>query len=177
MDNPSLTSTSLATLAFVVALAHNGGCKRSTPGQDRIRIEDNIRQLVEFEKRQLATVDLERFVYVPPMPPGQPWEEPSPATTKSGINLTPARDGRFHEQYQVAIDPVGIKGRTLGTYKIGDGGILTAQGESSETIPGWCEIVVIAKLGAGSSVRRLKKRLEIVDRQLTEKQIVSEPAQ
>src|SRR5256885_2532104 len=90
VDNPSLTSTSLATLAFVVAPAHNGGCKRSTPGQDRIRIEDNIRQLVEFEKRQLATVDLERFVYVPPMPPGQPWEEPSPATTKSGINLTPA---------------------------------------------------------------------------------------
>src|SRR4051812_47030216 len=175
-DKRSLTSTKAGLSLAVFVLVPMLGCRGSASEQDRHRIDENIHRLVEFEKRQLATVDLERFVAVPPSPPGRPWEEPR-SDVNVRVSLLPAADGRFHEQYEVIVDPMGIKGSTLATYKIGDGGVLLAQGESSERMPGWCEIIVTSKVGKTGRTGRFRKRLEIVDRQLTERPVVSEQIQ
>jgi hypothetical protein len=161
-------------LALVVLIVGTLSCAAETPAARNRRVSSNIERLVAHQRKQLGIVDRARFGVVGAFPEGKPWEAPVAAVNSLG--LVPAPDGKFYEQYEVVVDPVGVKGRSTGTYKIGPDGQLTPSGtESFETMPGWCDVLATGKLGATGRVVRIGRRLELTEQGIVERSLPERP--
>jgi len=100
----------------------------------RPRVERNLVRILHFEKGLYKNPDGAGFQPLAPFPPGKPWETPAAWKSKYGIDLEPATDGRFYEQYEVVVDPIGWPGATLGVLSRDGGRRILAQ----EKTPRWC---------------------------------------
>jgi hypothetical protein len=139
-------------------------CARRDLRQDSVRAVSNVEWLARHEMELLRSPDLARFVRIAPFPPGKPWETPA-RLGDNGFSLLTNSRGEVREQYEVRVDPVGVKGPTLTTYPRTDGGGFGAPRESFELVPAWCEIVARGHLGPHGELVELTKRLWLSQRQ------------
>jgi hypothetical protein len=154
-------------MAWLVITAALGAC-RATPAplREQPRVVQNVRELAALAVRVRASGD-GRFVGTEaPIPPGQPWSRPARYQLPPWLHLVPAPDGRFHEQYEILVDPTGITTPTMGTLSFGP------DASSPRDVARWCRPRAVGRFGLGDDLWEISLRVVAEGDEVREEPVV-----
>jgi hypothetical protein len=143
-------------LAAFVALTADG-CHREDPIASHPRIVANLKKLADLALKVRMGDSDGRFASTEqPIPAGEPWRQPTKANLPPWLPLVAAEDGLFHEQYDIDVDPTGIRGPEMRLLPLGK---VEHDADSAPPPTRWCKVRAVGRLGRGPDLWEISLRI------------------
>jgi hypothetical protein len=167
----AIPTTRLA-VSFLVIAWWLGACRgTSAPLREHERVVNNVRKLAAVAVRARGVGDGPFVGTKEPIPPGEPWSRPTKYQLPPWLELVPDQDGRFHEQYEILVDPTGITKPTSGTLLIASHDAATQR-----ALTRWCRARAVGRFGKGDDLWEISIRLVAEGDHVREEPIVARRA-
>jgi hypothetical protein len=147
-------------------------CRRVDPIATHPRVVQNVQTLVAWTLQ--ARLPDGRFAGTEEaVPAGEPWRQPGRIAGARVWNLVPAADGFFHEQYEVLVDPTGVKGPHLYTFP--PGGVGQRDADSIRPPTRWCQVRAVGEFGRGTELWEIGAKIVAEGDQVTQEPVTARP--
>jgi hypothetical protein len=163
-----MTPNKIGLIALVLGCL---ACRAVDPIATNPRVVKNLKAIATLSRDLHGEGGQYRFrVGQWPFPASKPWLEPQRERSVPWLEILPAEDGMLHEQYDIEVDPNGIKGPEFRTIQAG---AETEENKIPVATESWCKIRAVGLFGRDQQLWEISLKLTSLGEKITEGPVVA----